>query len=58
MGDRGTLYEEEVRACEAFDDLTEGLTDEEILRQEIGMEVMPKSELNRLYWDRAISVVE
>ena len=58
VGDRGTLYEEEIRACEALDDLTEGLTDEEILRQEIGLEVMPKSELNRLYWDRAISVVE
>jgi adenosyl cobinamide kinase/adenosyl cobinamide phosphate guanylyltransferase len=58
MGASGTFYEEEVRACEAYDDLTEGMTDEEILLMEIGMEVMPKSEVNRLYWDRAISVVE
>lgn len=56
VGHRGTLYDEEVRACEAYDDLTEGLTDEEILRQEIGMEVIPVSEVAELLWTKAVSI--
>lgn len=56
VGHRGTLYDEEVRACEAYDDLTEGLTDEEILRQEIGMEVIPVSEVVSILEDKAVSV--
>jgi len=48
VGHRGTLYEEEVRACEAYDDLTEGMTEEEVLRNEIGMEVIPVSEVAEL----------
>ena len=56
VGHRGTLYEDEVRACEAYDDLTEGLTDEEILRQEIGMEVIPVSEVVSILEDKAVSV--
>lgn len=56
VGDRGTLYDDEVRACEAYDDLTEGLTDEEILRQEIGMEVISVTEVVSILEDKAVSV--
>ena len=56
VGDSGTLYEDEVRACEALDDLTEGMTREEVVRNEIGMEVIPVSEVAELLWNKAVSV--
>ena len=56
VGDRGTLYEDEVRACEALDDLTEGMTREEILRNEIGMEVISVTEVVSILEDKAVSV--
>jgi len=56
VGHRGTLYEEEVRACEAYDDLTEGMTEDEVLLMEIGMEVIPVSELASILWNKAVSV--
>lgn len=56
VGDSGTLYEDEVRACEALDDLTEGMTREEVVRNEIGMEVIPVSEVAELLWTKAVSI--
>ena len=56
VGDSGTLYEDEVRACEALDDLTEGMTREEVVRNEIGMEVIPVSEITELLWTKAVSI--
>mgnify|MGYP000149122250 FL=1 len=58
VGDRGTFYEDEVVACEAYDELTEGMTEQEVLRMAIGMEVLTDTEVADMYWDKAVSVIQ
>lgn len=56
VGHKGTLYEEEIKAYEAYDDLTEGMTEEEVVRNEIGMEAIPMSKIASILWNKAVSV--
>ncbi len=57
VGHVGTVHVSEVTAMMSLDKLTEGMTDEELIIGEVGLEILSEQELDLLYYDRSVTLL-